>query len=84
MTGLLQLREIRPVREMTLDELWNVAASLGAIRVWQFERGRDYKVEIKWKRHTGSEIEAVGRHTEIGCAISNAIIEARELGAGEG
>lgn len=70
------------IREQTLDELWQEAAGLGALRVWQYESNDEYQVTIKWKRRSGSEIEAKGKASEIGIAISNAIIEARDLGAG--
>lgn len=72
------------IREQTLDELWLEASRLGAIRIWQHKPGDPYEVKIEWQRRSGSKIEAVGaKSAEIGIAISNAIIEARELGAGE-
>lgn len=73
---------IRVLREQTLDELWLDASSLGGIRIYQYQAGREYKATIVWERKSGSEISAVGTGSDVGIALSNAIIEARELGAG--
>jgi len=76
------VENIRVLREQTLDELWQEASSLGAVRVYQYKQGREVKATILWERKSGSEISAVGAGQEVGIALSNAIIEARELGAG--
>lgn len=72
----------------TLQDLWDKAASLGAIRVWQAGgrmfagRHMPYEVKIMFLSPRGSEIEAVsGNHASINDALISAIEEAWSLGA---
>lgn len=73
---------IHPVRQITLDEQWREAESLGRVEVDCSILSKSYEVKISWKRHTGSWIHAVGNHSDISVAMGRAINEARELGAG--
>lgn len=68
-------------RRVTLDDLILEIATIGGLRIWQHERGRDYEVTIRFLRPSGSEIEAKARHTDLFVALRAAIGEARALGA---
>lgn len=70
------------LREITLDELWREAETLGRIGVERNWEGTSYKVEIRFRRKSGTRINAIGEHSAIHEAIGRAIDEAREMGAG--
>lgn len=77
-----------PLRELTLDDLWREAESLGVVRVWTHTRGWDDRVKgdyqvriIGYRKNTKLEIER--RNTTLHFAFADAINEAREMGLGE-
>lgn len=78
---------ITPLRQMTLDDLWAEAETLGFVRVWTKTNLHDtkatgYKVTlIGTKRNTKMEIER--EHSSLHCAMADAINEAREMGLGK-
>jgi ribosome-associated translation inhibitor RaiA len=74
---------VRPLREISLGELWREAESLGRIEVDRDWQDTSYSVEIKFSRPSGTRIIAKGSHSDICVAVSRAIDEAREMGAGE-
>lgn len=68
---------------LSLDQLWHEAEQLGRVSVdTGFGSNGAYKVEIRFKRQAGTTIWATGSDTNIAFALSKAINEARELGAG--
>jgi hypothetical protein len=69
-------------RAQSLDQLWHEAATLGGVRVWQYEVGSTIEVTITFTRRSGTKVEAKGKNTNIAFAIASAINEAREMGAG--
>lgn len=75
-----------PLIELTLDDLWREAESLGFVRVWTYTDWGDYKrtgysVEIKGRiKNTKLEVEA--KHSSLHCAFAEVINEAREMGMG--
>lgn len=75
-----------PLRQMTLDDLWREAETLGVVHVRTRTNFYDtkvtgYKVQlIGVKRNTKMEIER--EHTSLHCAFADAINEAREMGLG--
>lgn len=79
---------ITPIRQLSLDDLWAEAETLGALRVWTLTDYREprkitgYKIELKGKRRN-TEMEVTAQHTSLHCAIADAINEAREMGLGE-
>lgn len=74
---------ITPLREIKLDELWREAEGLGRIEVDRNWQDTSYDVEIKFSRPSGTRVIAKGAHSDICVALSRAIDEAREMGAGE-
>lgn len=79
----MSLPEIRTLRELGLSQLWQEAESLGSIEVRQHTwRERLYTVEITFNRSSGTRIHAIGKNQDICFALSDAINEAREMGAG--
>lgn len=70
------------VCSQTLDQLWQEAASLGGVRLWQYAIGHDIEVTIVFTRRSGTKVEAKGRNTNVAFALADAINEAREMGAG--
>jgi hypothetical protein len=63
------------------DDLIHEASSLGGLRIWQYRRGDAYQVTISFERRSGSEVEAKAKHSNLVVALSDAIAEARALGA---
>lgn len=78
----LGVASVTPIQAETLDQLFHEAAQLGGIRVFQYGRGDEYKVEITFTRRSGTKIEAVHKNTNLAFALAGAINEAREMGAG--
>lgn len=82
-----QLTQITPLRQMTLDDLWREAETLGIVRIWtqsdwHDKKAKGYKVTIiGHRRNTKLEIER--EHTSLVCAMADAINEGREMGLGE-
>ncbi len=74
--------EIRPMKQNTLDELWHEAESLGQVSVESDYRGEIYSATIRFERKSGTSIRAKGTDQLVAFALSNAIDEAREMGAG--
>ena len=78
--------QMTPLRQMTLDDLWSEAETLGFVRVWTKTNLYDtkatgYKVTLVGvKRNTKMEIER--EHSNLHCALADAINEAREMGLG--
>lgn len=72
---------ITVVQQQTLDQLWHEAESLGRVSVEDDWHGV-YKAQIRFKRKSGTTIWAEGKHTSALIALSMAINEAREMGAG--
>ncbi len=73
---------VTPLREIKLDELWHEAETLGRVEVDRDWADTTYAVEIKFSRPSGTRIIAKGSHSDICVAVSRAIDEAREMGAG--
>lgn len=80
--------QITPLRELTLDDLWREAETLGVVRVWTYTRDiadrikGDYKVAIIGHRKN-TKLEVERRNTSLHFAMADAINEAREMGLGE-
>lgn len=74
---------LRADQAQTLDQLWNEAARLGGVRLWQFKTGHDVEATISFERRSGTKVEAKGRNTNVAFALADAINEAREMGAGD-
>lgn len=75
-----------PVREITLEELWREAETLGHVYVytstnWGDTQRMGYDVKIKG-RIGNAKIEIERRNTSLLGAFSDAINEARNLGMG--
>lgn len=66
----------------TLDQLWHEAEQLGVVEVDSDWGNKSYKVQIMFKRPSGTRILAQGSDSNIAFAMSKAINEAREMGAG--
>jgi ribosome-associated translation inhibitor RaiA len=67
----------------TLDQLWHEAEQLGQIEIdHKTFSNNAYRVRINFQRRSGTRIWAEGNDANIYFAISKAIQEARELGAG--
>lgn len=78
---------IQPLRELTLDDLWREAESLGAVRIYTHTKFDDvtiigYDVKIVGKKRN-SKIEVERRHSSLHCAFADCINEAREMGLGQ-
>jgi hypothetical protein len=80
---------VTPLREMSLEELWREAESLGLLRIYSHGHGwhdkgpvKHYDVKIIGHRRN-SKIEVERSHPSIFCALADAINEAREMGLGE-
>jgi len=78
------ITKIHHLHEISLDQLWHEAESLGVIEIDRSSYPDDapYVCEIKFRRKTGTRITAVGRDRSIHFALAAAINEAREMGAG--
>ena len=73
----------RPVRAHTLDELWRNAERLGHVEVDHDFSNRDkYRVNIRFERASGTLVYARGTDPNIIFAMSKAIEEALDMGAG--
>jgi DNA-binding transcriptional regulator YhcF (GntR family) len=66
----------------TLDQLWHEAEQLGIIEVDRDWQNKAYTVQIMFVRKSGTRIMAKGADQHIHVAVSKAINEAREMGAG--
>jgi hypothetical protein len=81
------LAPVTLLRELTLEDLWAEAETLGFVRVWTRTDLHDTKVVgyqvrlLGRRRNTKLEIER--DHTSLKCALADAINEAREMGLGE-
>lgn len=73
--------EIIRARQQTLDDLWAEAERLGRVSVESDWNGV-YKAQIMFTRKSGTRIWAEGKHSVAVVALSMAVNEAREMGAG--
>lgn len=81
---MTQLTKIQTLHPLTLDQLWREAETLGHIKVDSstWKQGEPYEVTLTFHRKSGTRVHAVGKHPDICFALSDAINEAREMGAG--
>ena len=75
--------KVRKLTQETLDQLWYEAEGLGKVEVDHLIGDSAYRVQIQFKRKSGTTIWAQGSDQSIHVALGNAINEARERGAGE-
>lgn len=80
--NVAEIVSVSSMRRQTLDELWNEAESLGRVSI-EADWNRLYKAQIMFTRKSGTRIYAEGKHSVALIALSAAINEAREMGAGE-
>lgn len=78
----MNVLSITPVQQQTLDQLWHEAESLGRVSV-ESEWSGVYKARIRFDRKSGTTVWAEGKHSAAIVALSIAINEAREMGAGQ-
>lgn len=75
-------QNVRTLHRVTLDEVWRETESLGRVEVDHLCSNGKYRVQIRFDRKSGTMIYATGIDDDIVCAVSKAVDEARELGAG--
>lgn len=75
---------LQPVvlQQQTLDQLWHEAETLGRVSI-ETDWNDLYKARVRFQRKSGTTIYAEGKHSNALIALSIAVNEARELGAGE-
>jgi hypothetical protein len=71
------------LEQLTLDQVWREAETLGVVEIDHAIGDSSYRAEIMFTRKSGTRIIAIGFDQDVLFALGKAINEARELGAGD-